>query len=195
LNGGVAFKECSEYSNRLFLAVILATIGNASFGQGQPSGTPKTGAVKKNRGAKSKIAKKPNCETCCAENGPATPQQTSPTPNQSANTESDENIKTQRKLISFTFWLVVVGFIQAAILALTIWAIAHQTKTTKDTERAWVIANPVVNAPDIGFTPQSGNNLELHQVGSNQQNAFVCSFKCTGNTTARLVEGRCPELR
>jgi hypothetical protein len=64
-----------------------------------------------------------------------------------------------------------------------------QTGTIRDTERAWVIANPVEKAPVVGFTPSAGaGNLERHLVGADQKNVVSFSFKSTGNTPARLVE-------
>jgi len=44
-------------------------------------------------------------------------------------------------LADFTFWLVVVGFIQAGILAATVWVIQRQVSTSRHIERAWVMAD------------------------------------------------------
>lgn len=109
---------------------------------------------------------------------------------------SEEDRATQRKLIWFTGVLAGVGVLQLFVMFLT-WLVyrrqatimTRQTETTRDTERAWVIANPVDNAPVIGFVPSEGaGNLELHLVGVGQRNVVSFSFKSTGNTPARLVE-------
>lgn len=109
---------------------------------------------------------------------------------------SEEDRATQRKLIWFTGVLAGVGVLQLIVMFLT-WVVyrrqatimTRQTETTRDTERAWVIANPVDNAPVIGFIPSAGaGNLELHLVGVGQRNVVSFSFKSTGNTPAKLVE-------
>jgi hypothetical protein len=79
-------------------------------------------------------------------------------------------------------------FVIAVFTILLFIGVAVQISTSRDTERAWVIANPTDNAPHIGFIPAGGSNLENHQAGANQRNAFGCAFKSTGNTPARLVE-------
>ena len=109
---------------------------------------------------------------------------------------SKEDRATQSKLIWFTGVLAGVGVLQLLVMFLT-WLVyrrqaaimTRQTETTRDTERAWVIANPVDNAPAIGFAPSAGaGNLELHLVGAGQRNLVSFSFKSTGNTPAKLVE-------
>jgi hypothetical protein len=109
---------------------------------------------------------------------------------------SEEDRATQRKLTWFTAVLAGVGVLQLFVMFLT-WLVyrrqatimTRQTETTRDTERAWVIANPVENAPVVGFVPSEGaGNLELHLVGVGQRNVVSFSFKSTGNTPARLVE-------
>jgi hypothetical protein len=109
---------------------------------------------------------------------------------------SEEDRITQRKLTWFTGVLAGVGVLQLFVMFLT-WLVyrsqatimTRQTETTRDTERAWVIANPVGEAPVIGFIPSEGaGNLERHLVGAGQRNVVSFSFKSTGNTPAKLVE-------
>lgn len=76
----------------------------------------------------------------------------------------------------------------AAFTILMFLAVMRQIGTSRDTERAWVIASPVDNAPALGFIPDAGSNLQAHLMGANKRNAFTCSFKSTGNTPARIVE-------
>jgi hypothetical protein len=74
----------------------------------------------------------------------------------------------------------------AAFTVLLFFAAIWQTRTNRETERAWIIASPIENAPDIGFVPAPGDPLDAP--GRGQKNSFACSFKSTGNTPARLVE-------
>jgi hypothetical protein len=107
-----------------------------------------------------------------------------------------DEVEIQRKVEIFTAVLATVGVLQLFVMFLT-WAVyrrqaeimAHQIGTTRDTERAWVVATPTDNAPVIGFIPGGDStNLERHLVGGDKQSVFGCSFKNTGNTMARLVE-------
>jgi hypothetical protein len=74
----------------------------------------------------------------------------------------------------------------AAFTVLLFFAVIGQTRTSKNAERAWVIVSPVEAAPVVGFIPERGD--PLNEPGPNQQNAFICSFKNTGETPARLVD-------
>ena len=58
--------------------------------------------------------------------------------------------------------------------------------TSRDTERAWIVVNPVETSPPVGFVPGS-SRIEQSTVGANQRNVFACSVKNTGETPARLV--------
>ncbi len=115
--------------------------------------------------------------------------------NESERKAHEEDLRIQRKIVWFTGLLVFVGVIQAAVMILQ-WLMyrrqagimADQIATTRDTERAWVIANPTDIAPVIGFIPGGESNLERHLVGADKRNVFSCSFKTTGNSPARLVE-------
>src|SRR5580704_3714502 len=64
--------------------------------------------------------------------------------------QDDENIKIQRKLANLTLWLVIVGFIQAAILAGTISAVLYQASVAKNIERAWVLVESAAIDPVWG---------------------------------------------
>lgn len=109
---------------------------------------------------------------------------------------SEEDRVTQRELIWFTGVLAGVGVLQVLVMFFT-WLVYRrqatimrmQMETTRDTERSWVIATPVDNAPVIGFLPSVGaGNLESHLLGAGQRNMVSFSFKSTGNTPAKLVE-------
>src|ERR1700733_1532078 len=63
--------------------------------------------------------------------------------------QAGDDAGTQRKLVRFTEYLVAVGFLQAIILGLTIWAINRQTSVTKNDERAWIIITPKNWSPSV----------------------------------------------
>src|SRR5205807_4866801 len=84
--------------------------------------------------------------------------------------------KFTEELARFTEWLVIVGFIQAAILLFTVWAIRHQAFVTKSSERAWMIGSP--NMQKLDSPPESGSQLF----------GYVCNLKNTGRTPARILE-------
>jgi hypothetical protein len=82
------------------------------------------------------------------------------------------------------FSTLVIALFTILLFLGVIW----QVNTSRDTERAWVIATPTDNAPVVGFIPGGESNLERHLEGANKQNVFGCSFKTTGSSPARLVE-------
>jgi len=63
-------------------------------------------------------------------------------------------------------------------------AVIRQTRASKDTSRAWVIATPM-RSPKIGFIPEVGD-----PTGSDTRNIFAVSYKNTGETPAQLLESR-----
>jgi len=161
-------------AKRSVLALVFASIGIALSAQAKPFGTPEKGVTKQ--------SSSPNTEnTTTSEKDKDTGagvtvivnQEKSPgnKPNES---ETDENIQIQRKLANFTAWLVVVGFIQAAILFFTVRAIIHQASVSKNTERAWMIGSP--NMPKLDI-PESAVHL-----------LYVCNLKNTGRTPARILQ-------
>ncbi len=176
----------------LLLAVLI-------FAQ-QPAKAPKSSRATESDNASASRTQKTNANQQQA--AQAEPENHSDAPaasNQTATGSqkvSEQDRATQRKLIWFTGVLAGVGVLQLFVMFLT-WLVyrrqatimTRQTETTRDTERAWVIANPVDIAPVIGFVPSEGaGNLELHLVGVGQRNVVSFSFKSTGNTPARLVE-------
>jgi hypothetical protein len=51
-----------------------------------------------------------------------------------------EDREIQRSVAKFTGYLVAVGFLQALILAATVWVIFRQMETARTSERAWIVA-------------------------------------------------------
>jgi hypothetical protein len=103
-------------------------------------------------------------------------------PQSQARKASDQPHDWIDKLNAFSTLIIAV------FTVLLFGGVAVQISTSRDTERAWVIANPTDNAPVVGFIPSGESNLEGRLVGANKRNIFGCSFKTTGNSPARLVE-------
>jgi hypothetical protein len=55
-----------------------------------------------------------------------------------------------------------------------------------DSERAWVIASPIQNAPEVGFIPPPTGQPELD--GVDTPNSFSVAFKNSGKTPALLID-------
>lgn len=81
-------------------------------------------------------------------------------------------------LAAFTGLLVVVGIFQWLL-------IRRQDKHFRNSERAWIIASPIELAPVLGFIPGPGDSLT--DPGRAKRNVFMCAYKNTGRTPARLV--------
>ncbi len=122
----------------MVFCLVLAAAGVAFAAQTQPSSTPQQ-----------KVAK----------------QETRLGAEKSNENKDDENIAIQRKLAKFTFWLVVVGFIQAAILAATVCVIWKQISIARNIERAWVMA-------DIEHDSQKWTDRKVHMLHRGQPDAL-----------------------
>ena len=100
-------------------------------------------------------------------------------------TDSQEDIDIQRQVAGFTKWLVIVGFIQAAILALTVWAVNRQTKA----QRAWV-------SVDIEWDRTRWSDGKFHRIEgsgtSGDQTLFEAVLTCRneGKSPAWIDEKR-----
>lgn len=105
---------------------------------------------------------------------------------QDQESRGSQDMGIQGKLVKYTRALVWVGALQAFVLLLTIGAMYGQTSAAKNSERAWIIVSPTEYAPDVGFMPAPEDPLDAP--GRGKGNAFICSFKNTGSTPARLIE-------
>jgi hypothetical protein len=162
-----------------FCAMLLvATVGIVIA-----QSTPEQRAAKENRNAKAEKSERGDNNPKSSPNITVVVKQENASEHQAADHQSEENIDIQRKVVALTRWLVIVGFIQACILAGTIWAICTQTGTSRTIERAWVIASPVIKNPPLGLMPEVGD-----PIGSDQRNIFICAIKSVGNTPARLID-------
>jgi hypothetical protein len=91
--------------------------------------------------------------------------------------QTDEDIRVQRKLATFTEWLVVVGLLQALILAFTVWVVRDQASAAKNSERAWMIGSPNMQRLLLDTPPEPSAQL-----------LYVCNLKNTGRTPARILQ-------
>ena len=105
---------------------------------------------------------------------------------QATESQTNQEIAIEGKLVAYTMLLVIVGALQVAVLFLMVRVINRQTSAAKDSQRTWVIVSPTEGTPQIRFIPESGDALDAP--GRDQRNAFICSFKSTGDTPARLVD-------
>jgi len=169
-------------------ALMLIAVGVTLLAQSQPSSSPKERVAEQNSGAQT-------------EKSDARREATRPSPNvtvvkqegtadhQTRDTKADENIAIQRKLANLTGWLVVVGSIQALILAGTIWAIVNQTAVNRALERAWVLV-------DIEHDSQKWADRKMHVLQgsgtSGDSTAFYAVMICKneGRSPAWLGERR-----
>lgn len=162
-----------------FCAMLLVATVGIVIGQSMPEQR----VAKENRSSKAEKSESGDDTAKPSPNVTVVVKQENAPEHQAADNQSDENIDIQRKVVALTRWLVIVGFIQACILAGTIWAIYTQTDTSRTIERAWVIASPVTKNPALGFIPEPGD-----PIGSDQRNIFICAIKSVGNNPARLID-------
>jgi hypothetical protein len=107
---------------------------------------------------------------------------------QAAESQTNQEIAIEGKLVKYTRALVYVGVLQALVLLLTVGAIYRQITATKNAERAWIIVSPAIEAPPIGYGFDPANPMQQEDFGKDNPNIFLARFKNTGNTPARLVD-------
>lgn len=95
-----------------------------------------------------------------------------------AEAQGNQNGDINRNIERYTLGLVIVGFIQALILAGTIWAVIHQSNTSKNSERAWIIVS-------------IRHDTEMDDVIKKLLHVDTANLECVllncGRTPARLV--------
>ena len=121
------------------------------------------------------------------------------------NNQKEEGNETTKEigdylLAAFTGALVIVSLMQWGVLrkhedwmrrnVAVVTEIAGAAKKNADaivdSERAWVIASPAQNAPELGFIPPPTGQPEFD--GVDTPNSFSISFKNTGKTPALLTD-------
>lgn len=119
---------------KFWLILALATVGIATA-----QGTPKNGVSKEQA---SPSTEKPLAADDKQGDSKVTVivKQENASPENPTKDQDGENIRIQRRVATFTAWLVGVGILQAIILGFTIRAINGQNETNKSIERAWVMA-------------------------------------------------------
>jgi len=103
-------------------------------------------------------------------------------PTRNGNTSyPSEDAQIQRRIKTFTGWLVVVGLLQVAVLFMQWWMIRRQTEHFRNTERAWVMLMPLKKTP-------------LWQTSKHQSDwipTVDLQFQNYGRTPAWIVEVAC----
>ncbi|MHB8413167.1 MAG: hypothetical protein ACYDDI_14640 [Candidatus Acidiferrales bacterium] len=141
-------------------------------------GTPKHGVAKKDGRSNAQQAASPKNKQSDSSNKPSfIPEHSGNAPQGDGNHTGDD-VEIQGKLTTYTKYLVVVGFLQATILLLTVWAIFGQTRTTKDSERAWIVVSPDKWNPGLAVMPDAGE-IPL--------NVFEVWVKNLGKTPAKII--------
>jgi len=136
------------------LCLVPAAIGITIAAQGQPSRSPEQRVAKSGTRSSTENANTANKEVNGSPNVTLILKQENPATHKSDENKVDENIAIQRKLANFTFSLVVVGLIQAGILAGTVYVIWRQ-KSTCHIERAWVMV-------DLEHDSQKWSDRKVH---------------------------------
>src|SRR6266536_6285903 len=116
----------------VFLVFAVATVGIIC---GQSA--PEKRIAKQDGGAETKKPDSAGTEHASPNVTVIVKQESAPS-DKPTNPQSQENIEIERKLARFTKWLVIVGFIQAGILGLTVWVIYQQVVLARTSERAFV---------------------------------------------------------
>jgi len=172
----------------LILAIVLAVSSALLSFQGTPLAAPEKGVVEKVGSGSAEKTETTQKHQDTTPNVTMIVKQENTPADKSTEKQQDENVEIQGKLVKFTAWLVIVGLLQALILAGTIWAIVHQTSATRKSQRAWVIVSAVEKAPALGFIPEPGDRLDL--VGRNSPNVFLAAIKNVGETPATLIKSK-----
>ena len=122
------------------------------------------------------------------------PAQSASSPNPQRPMPEQAETRTDAKEISHApQWPDKINAYSTLAIALftffTLLSLLRQIWTSRRTDRAWIIVNPVDYAPAIGFarSPELGR-IENSLEGADQRNLFGCAIKNTGNTPARLLE-------
>jgi hypothetical protein len=171
----------------LWLAILGLPLGFASLlaVQSAQSQTPESGGIaSKNSAAENQHPKKSaekkentsDTKPAVSQPAPILNQQPPATSLNSNTSQYNQDTQMQGKIVTFTFWLVIVGAVQAVILALTIGAIYSQTTTTKNSERAWVLVKRIGN-PEQWYAPEQPEYSP----------GMVFEFKVSGKTPARVI--------
>ncbi|MGA7794249.1 MAG: hypothetical protein WCA19_14535 [Candidatus Acidiferrales bacterium] len=186
----------SGFLRRLVFLTIFTAVGISFAAQSQPFSTPEKGLAKQEGSKDGENPARSNKDQKAAPNVTVIVNQEKPAPHESDESKNSEDIKIQRQLARFTGGLVIVGFIQAVVLALTLVAIiiqavlmgkhaghlknlAAETKNNANafinSQRAWM----------VGTKP--GYDLEMES-GKVANIVYQCSVANVGKTLSRISE-------
>lgn len=181
-----------------FFQVLFLVIGATSLAMPQSQKQPATNK----QGPQKQIEKSAVNQTVPDTSRPGTVSETQFYTYNRQESERGETIKeiSDVLLAIFTLALVWVGWQQwrtlrkhetwmeknVAVVTEIASAAKKNADAIVDAERAWIIATPVQDAPDLGFIPDPGDSPETPF--NDTSNRFSVSFKNTGNTPARLID-------
>jgi hypothetical protein len=176
----------------MVFCLVLATVGVAGSSQTKPSSPLEQRVAKQDARLGADKSETTGKEPSNPPNVTGVVKQENPSSHKPDENKDDENIAIQRKLANFTWRLVIVGCIQAAILALTVWAIIGQTRTTKNTERAWVMVDVAHDAAK--WAGQKNEKVRMLEGSGNSgdSTAFYAVLTCRneGKSPAWVYERR-----
>jgi hypothetical protein len=168
-----------------FLLILLI----AAAGIVAAQSTPKKGVAEQKRSLDAQEAKQANQYHEAADKVTATAgDQPSAKALDTQAPYTSEDIEMQRKLVAFTKWLVIVGFIQAIILGCTIWAIAHQAATAKNSERAWITVRPAIWSPELHARWEQSDQVPKDGKLEPFVHMFPAIIRNVGKTPAKIDE-------
>jgi hypothetical protein len=157
---------------------VLATVGIQSPVKSPPQSTPKQRVTESDDRASAENSAHADRNTHDSPNVTATATQEKTESHQTNESKDDENIAIQRKLASFTFWLIIVGAIQAGILAATVYVVYLQVSASRNSERAWILPKALVSERHSHHRDGIDVIVNLRNYGKTPAWIVERSFRC-----------------
>jgi hypothetical protein len=162
----------------------------------QQSGQPVKGIAESNRAARANEAQKSNQDQQSAETEAIQGILAQITQIQQQHTQELKDAENQKnqdadisgKIKTYTFWLIIVGGIQALILAGTVWAIIRQTTTMRNSERAWIMVDIEMDSERRGIVEGTRGNGNVLEHSTNVP--IICACRNQGNSPAWIFNKR-----
>jgi len=167
------------FTNIVRISLVFTAVWVSCFAEAQPCNSPEIRIAKEGSGESTKVSsdcdndKQSTTNITVVVKNQENPQKQNTDARQN---QDKENIKVQHRLAHLTAWLVIVGLIQAGILALTVCAIVGQIKAAKDSERAWILVNRV------------GSPNKWYDQDTAIYPSAIFEFKISGKTPAKIMD-------
>jgi hypothetical protein len=189
----------------LILLTIFAAVGVPCAAQSQPFSTPEKGVAKQESGKSTENSAASDKEKNPAPNVTVIVNQEKPAAHKSDESKNSEDIKIQRELAKFTGGLVVVGLIQAGILALTLVMIAKQASlmaehaghlrnlaaaADKNAAAALLNAQAIMNSERAWMAGLNTPQKFTSAPEVNENIVYFCKITNAGRTASRILEVR-----